>query len=108
LLAKVMSTAPALGAKLAGAQIVLCQGKKIVLQFEREFSRKVVAQPENLSSVCSELSQLLGQPVDIECVLLEETSQELESEEAAISAAETDALKVALSLFEGQSVDPIR
>ena len=108
LLAKVMSTAPALGAKLAGAQIVLCQGKKIFLQFEREFSRKVVAQPENLSSICSELSQLLGQPVDIECVLLEETSQELESEEAAIPAAETDALKVALSLFEGQSVDPIR
>lgn len=106
LLANVMSKAPALGAKLAGAKVILGQGGLIVLQFEKEFSKTFVAQPDNLSTVCEELSQLLQQKVDIECVLLEETSQVVGSEEAAVPAAEADALKVALSLFEGQSIDP--
>lgn len=108
LLAKIMSDAPALGAKLAGAQIALCQGSRIVLQFEKEFSKKFVAQPDNLSTICEELARLLNQPVDIECVLLEETVQDMDPEEATLPSAETDALKVALSLFEGQNIDPIR
>lgn len=108
LLAKIMSDAPALGAKLAGAQIALCQGSRIVLQFEKEFSKKFVAQPDNLSTICEELARLLNQPVDIECVLLEETVQDMNPEDATLPSAETDALKVALSLFEGQNIDPIR
>ena len=105
-LANIMSDAPALGAKLAGARIALCQGCKIVLQFEKEFSRKFVA--DNLETVCQELSQLLKQPVKVECVLLNEENPTSGSGEDALPPSETDALRVALSLFEGESVDPTR
>lgn len=107
LLAKIMSDSPALGAKLAGARIALCQGNKIILQFEKEFSRKFVAQPDNLATVCQELSRLLEQPVEVECVVLSEDAQAPKEGGDALPPSETDALKVALSLFEGESIDPI-
>ncbi len=105
LLAKIMSDVPALGAKLASARIALCQGNKIVLQFEKEFSKNFVAQPDNRAIVCEELSRLLGRQVQIECTLF---SEDTAQEEDTLPPSETDALKVALSLFEGEEVDPIR
>ena len=108
LLAKIMSDAPALGAKLASAQITLCQNNRVVLQFEKDFAKKFVEQPENVARIREELAQLLQQRVKVDCVLLAESAQEVEQEGEVLPAEETDAMKVALSLFEGQSINPIR
>lgn len=108
LLARIMSDAPALGAKLASAQITLCQNNKVVLQFEKDFAKKFVEQPENIARICEELAHLLHQQVKVDCVLLADAGQEADQDGDVLPATETDALKVALSLFEGQSVDPVR
>lgn len=103
-LARIMSKEPGLGAALSKAQLAL-EEDSLILRFEKEFSKNYVLRPEKLNLLREELSNLCGQTLGVDCVLIEDDAQEAVPE--LLTPDQTNAHKVALSLFEGQAVDPL-
>ena len=102
LVAKIMSKAPALGAKLANGRIKQLREQQLTLQFDKSFAKRVVEQPDNLAILRQELQDRFGQAIEVKCSL---AKQEKKASKGESEDEDLDVLQVALSLFEGQEID---
>ncbi|MGI6359032.1 MAG: DNA polymerase III subunit gamma/tau [Bacillota bacterium] len=97
--AKVMDADPSVGAPLSSARVQRISELVVTLRFDKGFARNVV--DEHKRFLEETLQQEMGLPLRLQCVVEDKAPQQADE----VKHPPDEAERIALSLFEGQTVD---
>lgn len=99
-----MAQEPAVAIKLSSARVIGLADGVVALQFDKRFSKNFIEKPDNMQVLTSFLSRHFHQELRLQCELKEE--EPAGEPEKIREDSSVNPIEVALSLFEGEEVDP--